>query len=289
MHIALLDVDVPVPSAYSARGLYSSQFRNLLHAAASRLNIPASRINTTAFDVVGGSLPPLQSLRKSSRAARDGIDTTNPLARPIDGILITGAAAASYEHAKHPWIPPLQSFIQTVFKEYPHVRMFGSCFGHQIIAQALLSSHVTVEACPRGPEMGLTPIALNPDFARRFPSLSSSTALPVPSEMRLQMIHGDWVSLLPDKNLPEPWVNVGSTELCPLQGLYFPGRVLTFQGHFEFDVFVNAETCREFGRRNGWDRGDVERYLGLIEAGEDEDDARAAAEAVLLFYNTLDL
>ncbi|KAL4921517.1 class I glutamine amidotransferase-like protein [Aspergillus aurantiobrunneus] len=301
LHIAILDADVPVPTVYAARGLYSSQFRALLQSAASRLNFPASSIHTTAFDVVGGSLPPLQSLRTSSRPTTNvsgGEEhTSNPLALPIDGILITGAAAAAYEAAKHPWIAPLQSFVQTVFKEFPHVKLFGSCFGHQIIAQGLLSSQaqapdppsVAVEACPQGSEMGLAPIKLAPEFSAQFPSLS--TSLSVQNEMRLQMIHGDWVSLLPGTpKLPTPWVNVGSTDLCPVQGLYYPGRVLTYQGHFEFDVFVNSETCVEFGRRNRWDAVAVERYLGLIRRArvegvvEDDDDAKAAAEVVLLFF-----
>jgi hypothetical protein len=66
--------------------------------------------------------------------------------------------------------------------------------------------------------------------------------------------------------------------------------VLTYQGHFEFDVFVNTETCLEFARRYGWDKTDVERYLGLIGKGrakgtvENADDSRAAAEVVVLFF-----
>lgn len=304
VHIAILDVDVPVPAVYAARGFYSSQFRALLQSAAARLNLPASSIYTTAFDVVGGSLPPLQALRSSLRPTTNGAadeQTLNPLALPIDGILITGATAGAYEAAKHPWIVPLQNFIQTVFDDFPHVKIFGSCFGHQIIAQAFLSSHargasdstpppsVKVEHCPHGSEMGLASVKVNPEFSAHFPALSAS--LPLPNEMRLQMIHGDWVAFLPGQDkLPEPWLNVGSTEACPVQGLYYPGRVLTYQGHFEFDVFVNTESCLEFARRGGWDKIAVERYLGLIARGrvegivEDADDSKAAAEVVVLFF-----
>ncbi|CEL05476.1 hypothetical protein ASPCAL06594 [Aspergillus calidoustus] len=309
LHIAILDTDVPVPTVYAARGLYSSQFRHLLQSAASRLNFSASDIHTTAFDVVGGSLPPLQSLRTLPRpppgtkgsAINGGSSTVNPHSLPIDAILITGAAAAAYESAKYPWIVTLQTYLQTVFNDYPHVKMFGSCFGHQLIGQALLSAQaqtpeppsVIVEACPRGSEVGLTSITLDPEFVAHFPNLSPAS-LPVANQLRLQMIHGDWVSLLPGmKALPAPWTNVGSTELCPIQGLYYPGRVLTYQGHFEFDVFVNTETCLEFGRRdgwNGWNSKDVEGYLGLIKKGrvegmaEDDDDAKVAAEIVMLFF-----
>ncbi|KAL4932591.1 class I glutamine amidotransferase-like protein [Aspergillus undulatus] len=301
-HIAILDVDVPVPTVYAARGLYSSIFKRLLLEAASRLNIPATSIHFTAFDVVGGCLPPLASLRKSPRPTANGVAAEeNPLAAPIDAILITGAAAAAYEAAKYPWIIPVQSFIHTVFEEYPHVKLYGSCWGHQLLAQALLSAAsltqkqtsnpptVAVEACPQGREMGLESIALTQEFMSHFPLLE--TALRAKGEMRLQMIHGDWVSLLPGvKELPKPWVNVGSTRLCPIQGLYYPGRVLTLQGHFEFDTFVNNETCKEFAKRSGWKDEDVEEWLELIGRGrvegvvEDQDDARAAAEVVLLFF-----
>ncbi|KAL4940835.1 hypothetical protein BDV06DRAFT_195825 [Aspergillus oleicola] len=304
MHIAILDVDVPVPAVYSARGLYSSQFRVLLQAAAERLGIPASSIYTTAWDVIGGSLPPLSSLRTTKAPVQNGEQepqNKNPLAAPIDGILVTGAAAAAYEAAKYPWIVPLQSFIQNVFEEYPFVKIFGSCFGHQLLGQALLSAasltqsqtsnppSVAVEACPNGSEMGLAPITLTPEFISHFPQLESS--LPNKGSMRLQMIHGDWVSLLPGvSKLPAPWVNVGSSDLCPMQGLYCPGRVLTYQGHFEFDVFVNSETCREFGKRGGWKEEDIVRYLELITKAsvegvlEDDDDARTAAEIVVTFF-----
>ena len=84
-------------------------------------------------------------------------------------------------------------------------------------------------------------------------------------------------------------MNIGSSAQCPIQGLYWPGRVLTYQGHFEFDTFVNSELCREFGRRAHWPTVLVASYLERISrafvAGEaDDDDSKAAAEAVLLFF-----
>ncbi|KAL5358742.1 class I glutamine amidotransferase-like protein [Aspergillus floccosus] len=305
MHIALLDVDVPVPNVYRARGLYSSQFRHLLECAAARLNRSASRrisVFSSTYDVVGGALPPLASLRTEP----DNGDTDgNPLARPIDAILITGAAAAAYDVDTHAWIAPLQSYIQTVYTEYPHVKLFGSCFGHQIIAQALLSPAFAahdparafhVEAAgPDGSEMGLVPVALSREFVERFAVLQS---LPSPACLRLQMVHGDWVVPVSgvkqqtELELPAGWMNVGSSERCPVQGLYCPRRVLTYQGHFEFDVFVTRETVVEFGRRSGWEEDAVRRYVVDIEKGregceegqEDNDDSRVAAEVVVLFF-----
>lgn len=116
-------------------------------------------------------------------------------------------------------------------------------------------------------------------------------------ELRLQLVHGDWV--VPREypasgtgaGLPEPWVNLGSSDICPIQGLYYPGRVFTLQGHFEFDSFINRETVRAVGNRLGWDSSDVEGFVEQIDVSareggddDDDDDSHVAAEAVLLFF-----
>ncbi|KAL1997965.1 hypothetical protein VTN02DRAFT_296 [Thermoascus thermophilus] len=320
IHIAVLDTDVPVPNVYAARGLYSSQFRVLLQAAAARLNARRSGakldIRTTAYDVVGGCLPPLERLRRGPRA-EDG-DGDGDRDRPIDALLITGSSAAAYALDRYPWIAPLQGFIQTVYDGYPAVRIFGSCFGHQIVAQALLSrqnprfagssssssssscsisgggGYVSVAACPQGYEIGIEPITLDPAFTVSFPELRTRLARP-DGKLRLQLIHGDRVMPLSlssqddpssaSPGLPLPWLNVGSTAKSPIQGLYRPSRVLTLQGHFEFDAFVARETCREFARRGGWSDADVAAALERIGSsrGSGDDDAKVVAEMVVLF------
>lgn len=216
----------------------------------------------------------------------------------IDAILITGSAASAYD--KDPWIRDLQSFIQTVHTDYPLVKIFGSCFGHQIVAQALLSNNAPeisapnastfhVEHAQTGFEMGIQQITLDPSFTASFPPLARASSQ---NPFRIQLIHGDMV--VPARNskisLPAPWMNIGSSAQCPIQGLYSPGRVLTYQGHFEFDVFVNAELCQEFGRRANWSPQQVASYLEQINRArvpgkeDDDDDSKAAAEAVVLFF-----
>ncbi|KAJ6188980.1 hypothetical protein N7519_003888 [Penicillium mononematosum] len=287
IHVAVLDADIPCLSVYKARGLYSSQFRVLLQAAAQRLNkSPESlqngplAIHVTAFDAVGGSLPPLETLRTKPQAPAE--PHAGPLS-PIDAILITGSASSAYED--QPWIHALQSYIQTVHTHYPNIKLFGSCFGHQIIAQALLSTkantsnapastfHVTQS--PAGFEMGIQPITLQPSFTARFPPLARATAQ---KPFRIQLIHGDVVA-------PTPEAEAAADQ----GGLYNPGRVLTYQGHFEFDTFANGELAQEFGRRGGWSAAVMDEYLEQIYRSrvpglEDDDDAKAAAEAVLLFF-----
>ncbi|KAH1440877.1 hypothetical protein KXV53_001392 [Aspergillus fumigatus] len=285
LHIAIFDLDVPVPTVYTTRGLYSSQFTRLLAAAAARLSQSQSlapgkeiTIRTSSYDVIGGIFPPAHLLQRSPPGAGGK--------ERIDGILLTGSSASVYRADLHPWISSLRTFLAELYVNYPHIKLFGSCFGHQMLAQTLVPGCV-VEACPGGYEIGVHAIALEEEFAAKLgcSSLSSLTSAPVAErkkEMRLQFIHGDWVVC--EAGLPDDWVNLGSTPRCPIQGLYRRGRVLTFQGHFEFDVFVNRETCLEFGRRWGWDGQMVEWYLKAIEAGDGQDDAEVAAEMVVWFF-----
>lgn len=313
MHIAILDADVPVPKVYASRGLYSTQFRTLLQAAASRLTTtthPVPTVQTSSYDVVGGVLPPLNLLRKalSTQSEREAEYKGEDV---IDGILITGSSNSTCDKKTKPWIARLEEFVRTVFAEFPGVKIFGSCFGHQIIAQALLSPSLPenegtgfhVEHCPYGYEVGIVPITLDSTFNNHFPYIGQKLQ---GRELRLQLVHGDRVVPVPvldvtdytshnpnshSINLPTPWLNLGYTDKCPIQGLFYPGRVLTFQGHFEFDTFVNRESCREFGRRFGWDEDVIEGYVKGIDVavasevgGEEGDDSRVAAEAVVLFF-----
>ena len=147
--------------------------------------------------------------------------------------------------------------------------------------------------------MGIQPITLKEEFKKHFPPLART------EPFRIQLIHGDVVVPKFESGqtqtqqqqqqqggiaLPSPWMNIGSSSACDIQGLYVPGRILTFQGHFEFDAWLNAELCREFGRRGGWDPSLIEEYVRDIEKSvvpgqeDDDDDSKAAAEAVILFF-----
>ncbi|KAJ5655851.1 hypothetical protein N7507_007801 [Penicillium longicatenatum] len=315
IHIAVLDTDVPCQTVYAQRGLYSSQFRTLLQSAAKRVNANAElqlqngplAVHITAFDAVGGSLPPLECLRSTPRSPADS-KAGGPFS-PIDAILITGSASSTYD--PHPWIQELESFIQIVYTNFPLIKIFGSCFGHQIIAQALLSRaqmngaeadvHPTfhVEHSALGFELGIQAITLERAFTTHFPMLAQHTSPKSP--FRIQLIHGDIVVPTPaakaaalasgqgDIPLPPGWLNIGRSAACDIQGLYYPGRILTYQGHFEFDVWSNRALCIEFGRRGNWPTELVQQYIehierALVPDAEDDDDAKRAAEVVLLFF-----
>jgi hypothetical protein len=57
--------------------------------------------------------------------------------------------------------------------------------------------------------------------------------------------------------------------------------VLTYQGHFEFDSFVNAETVKVFGPLAGWDRAEVKKVAATCEG---ESDWKWAAGVVMRFF-----
>lgn len=329
MHVAIFDTDLPVPVVYASHGLYSTRFRTLLRAAAARLDKESqteTEIHTSSYDVVHGVYPAEENLRTAdsdSNGNGNGHGNGKDI-NTIDAIIITGSLSAVYDKHEQPWIAQLERYIRRVFDWFPRVRVFGSCFGHQIIAEALLAgtdtdtetagsgrgrSWVRVEKCPAGSEVGIEPIALDPRFCAAVPQLVRERKSDPTgddrrrrAELRVQLVHGDWVTSSsttstsgpgpgPGPALPAPWLNVGSSPKCPVQGLYHPGRVLSLQGHFEFDAFINRETVREFGRRLAWDVRVVEGFVASVDVSarededeDDDDDSQAVAEAVVLFF-----
>ncbi|KAL1952981.1 hypothetical protein VTO42DRAFT_3804 [Malbranchea cinnamomea] len=276
VRLAILDVDVPVPNVLARHGRYSDIFRNLLQAAAERINKTGVlsrqvKFQTTSYNCVDGEYPPDPAL--------------------IDAILITGSRASAYDD--EPWIHALDRYVLDIYRNYPHIRIFGSCFGHQLLCQALLRHHgVTVQRDPAGWELGVHEVQVASDFLAALPL--SLTALPsydgsrhqAPGSsgdrdvrFKVQFVHADRV-VLPESPvpLPGPWVALGSSRHCSVQGVMHPGRVLTLQGHFEFDRFVNAETIKAFGQ--SWDQESRQAALKNV---DQDDDADLLAELVTVF------
>lgn len=292
IRIAMLNADIPVPNVRAKRGSYGNIFHGLLNESANRLFSPFQskvRVGVTSqdFDVVRGEYP-------SDLEA-------------FDAILLTGSAASSYDDNKWNW--DLDQYVSHVYENYPHIKIFGSCFGHQMVCQSLLRKYgAIVEKQPSGWELGVYGIALTEGFQKAFGTPASITSqgpssgrpltpesedghdsygarLDKPSHLRLQFIHADHVRLAtpseasPNAVLPPNWMVMGQTEKCAVQGVYEPGRVLTYQGHFEFDRFVNTETLKVFGAK--WDPDFLQRSL---EAMDRDDDAEVACDMVLRFF-----
>lgn len=299
LRIAMLNADVPVPNVKSKCGSYGRVFQSLLTAAGDRLNSSSptqSPIVVTAhdFDVVKGQYP--ESITD------------------FDVVLITGSSSSSYDDVE--WAHKLDLFISDVYENHPSIKFFGSCFGHQIICQSLLRKHgAYVEKQPSGWELGVHEITLTDEFLKALAPSAVTTLVPrlpvhttrrptpgedgedaqtrapkpssASSSLRLQFIHADHVKLPSSPAsagegsaplLPPSWILMGSTDKCAVQGVYEPGRVLTFQGHFEFDRFINSETVKVFGAK--WDATFLQDSL---DAMDKEDDSEAATDMVLKF------
>lgn len=267
VRIAMLNAETPVAPVLEQRGSFGTIFHNLLGAAATRVS-PDIEIESTEYDVKQGQYP--QDISS------------------VDVMLITGSASSAYDDLE--WVHRLGDFVLDTYLNYPHVKFFGSCFGHQLVCQSLLRGYgVRVEKDPKGFENGVQEITLTESF-RDALELSAGNSIfgakesgtkPIPPKMRLQMIHGDHVVLPSPDALPKSWSNLGGTKHCAVQGLYQPARVLTFQGHFEFDRFINEAFLKAFAGPLKWTPEKLDEYLDLADA---DDDSELAAEMVVRFF-----
>lgn len=256
----MLNADIPVPAVYaSGAPTYGHIFHNLLAAAALRV-LPNTSIHSVDFDVQKGEYP--TSLED------------------FDAIIISGSASSAYDD--HDWVRTLDRYVYRVYHEEPRVKIFGSCFGHQVMGQSLLREWgVRVEQDSNGWELGVKEITLHERFRKAFGKSHAGCGRVsrAPEKMRLQFVHHDHVVIPTLDALPPSWMVVGTTQHCAVQGLYEPGRILTLQGHFEFDRFVNSECIKFFS--TSWEPGLRDNALIAIDA---DDDATVAAEMVLNFF-----
>ncbi|KAF7547345.1 hypothetical protein G7Z17_g7793 [Cylindrodendrum hubeiense] len=246
VNIAVLKCYQMQDSISKVRGDFDALFQSWLSLGAETIsqNHPdreAIQVKVVGYDIAKDEVYP---------------DTLND----VDAIVITGSPAAVYEDL--PWIRKLQSYLQDVYSNYPNIKLFGGCFGHQIIAQALLGDKgAQVELSPKGLEVGVHQVQLAADFTRHFPGLLHDVG-----EISYQLFHVDHVNLSSGP-LPYPWINIGSSKLCDVQGLYNPGRVLTFQGHPEFDTFITRECVLSLGEN--WSEQMVADSLVLAEKADE--------------------
>ncbi|KAI8280526.1 hypothetical protein K4K60_004805 [Colletotrichum sp. SAR11_57] len=126
---------------------------------------------------------------------------------------------------------------------------------------------------PKGWEIGVHQVSLSEDFASHFPCLKGDT-------VSYQFLHQDVVQL--DGPLPPNWVQMGTSPLCEVQGFLVPGRVLTYQGHPEFDTFINKWSTLAV-QQSGMipDDEKMKEYLRLV---DQEDTRLLAGEMAIQFF-----
>ncbi|KAI1764398.1 class I glutamine amidotransferase-like protein [Hypoxylon sp. FL1150] len=241
VHVAILECFTMPHQIAATRGQFGDVFRSWLCTSAKALNAGRSlgdqvEIQTSVFDVQHGQYP--QSLDN------------------VDAIIVTGSTSSAYDN--DPWIITLERFLQDAYAQKPHIKLFGGCFGHQLLSQALLGSYGTfVKKNPNGWEIGVHEINLNPDFRADFARLLRE------ENLSCQFLHADHV-VIDNGRLPPSWMNIGSSKLCQVQGIYSPGRVLTYQGHPEFDTFINEHGTTHLGESGILSGSQVEGAMLLI-------------------------
>ncbi len=128
--------------------------------------------------------------------------------------VITGSKFGAYED--HAWIPPLEEFIRNT-RDAGRL-MFGICFGHKIIAQALGG---VVRKSNKGWGLGVHEYPTTADWPTELGE--------APKKIAIQAYHQDQV-----EEKPEGAVTIASTEFCENGALWYPGFAVTVQGHPEF-------------------------------------------------------
>ncbi|KAE8138862.1 class I glutamine amidotransferase-like protein [Aspergillus pseudotamarii] len=185
----------------------------------------------------------------------------------IDAIIITGSPKSTYD--RHAWIVKMHEVLRDVYYNHPRVKLFGACFGHQMIASALLEDYgVRVEKNPKGWEIGVHGVDFEPEFLSHFPQFTSDDWA---MQRKVQFIHHDQVTV-PDGSLPSDWTIVGKNDLCDVQGLFQPNRVLTYQGHAEFDkattkailAKLNSPAWSKDDREAADQPDDADFYAGVL-------------------------
>ncbi|OAA60616.1 GMP synthase [Akanthomyces lecanii RCEF 1005] len=194
--LAVLECDVPCPGVVEFRGSYGDMFHTLLAEGMRRL--PGDDAQTE-LEVTKW-------------------DVVNAHIYPdfddFDGLMISGSKHTAFDNT--PWITALIEYLSEFLKA-SRKPIVGICFGHQIIARTLGGR---VQMNPDGWENSVTKIHLSATGRHFFG---------VP-DIFIHQTHRDAVMVL-----PIGVDSIGGSLRCGVQGMYKAGRILSLQGHPEFD------------------------------------------------------
>ncbi|RDW58851.1 class I glutamine amidotransferase-like protein [Coleophoma cylindrospora] len=141
----------------------------------------------------------------------------------IDAVFLSGSRYDSFSPGENNWILKLVDFTKALLEEQSRVRIMAVCFGHQIVGRTL---GVMPERSDSGWEVSVTPVALTVRGKQVFGQDS----------LALHQMHRDVVP-----RYPPSVEKLGHSERCDVQGIYVKDRVITLQGHPEFNGAIANE------------------------------------------------
>jgi len=184
-----------------------------------------------------------------------------PGLKDIDAVVLSGSKHTAYHD--DPWILKLVEFTKRVLEEQQRVRVIGICFGHQIVGRA-------VGAVVTGSE-GWEISVLGLDLTKKGQEVFGRTGLAI------HQMHRDIVASLPPNSDIEI---LGTTSKCAIHGMYVPKKLITIQGHPEF----NSEIVRQLLEMRYESKiFDDETFLDAIERVDRHHDGVLIAQAFLRF------
>ncbi|KAM0691592.1 hypothetical protein Q7P36_007791 [Cladosporium allicinum] len=278
LRIAILECDIPIGNTREEYGGYGNLFKELLLKGKDEVRegkdgkegVDLPELDVTKFNVVDEEL--------------------YPRLEEVDVVLVSGSRFNSFDDDI--WILKLVDFVKKVLFEQERVRLVGVCFGHQIIGRALGQK---VGRSEGGWEISVTPMQLtekgkevfgveelvsfflDPSFTSTCVtgSISPHHAYTILPSQAIHQMHQDAVFTYP------PSVeHLGHSPSCHVQGMYERKRLITTQGHPEFDEDIVAELLE-----NRHDRGvfDDRTYEDAMRRVKKHHDGVRVAGAFLRF------
>ncbi|KAI8942488.1 hypothetical protein NX059_000554 [Plenodomus lindquistii] len=240
LRIAILECDTPPPAVVDKYGKYGAIFTTLLETAAQ-----------------GVGLNPKEDLVLS---AFDVVTAQEyPNLDDIDAVLISGSKHNSYD--SDPWILKLVSFTETLLAQ-TRIRIIGVCFGHQILGRALGAK---VGRSDDGWEISVLPVQLTAKGKEIFKQ----------DTLSIHQMHRDIVF-----NYPPSVTPLGGSPRCLTQGMYEQRRLISVQGHPEFNEGIVTHLVK---MRNEQGIFEDEQARDALERVGKKHDGVIIAEAFLRF------
>ncbi|PWY84845.1 class I glutamine amidotransferase [Aspergillus heteromorphus CBS 117.55] len=210
LRIAILECDTPVEKVNLKYKGYHGVFSLLLRESAAALGQPEKLDPETGMDISGWDVVTAQEY---------------PKLEDVDALVLTGSKHDSFED--HPWILKLIEYTKQAMQD-KRVKIFGICFGHQILARAL---NVKVGRNTAGWELAVCEVDLSQAGKELFGR----------DKLRIHQMHQDIAY-----GYPSEVISLGASPKCAVQGMYIPGKLITVQGHPEFreDIMTELITLR---------------------------------------------